>query len=119
MRFPPERLEQLKDALSREGPEDSFRTTVAGTLSMADANKLEFRVDFASDVNRPDVLREWRHGSISGHYTEAMKRGISDRALWGNEVLARVEVTREQRGSTAARRRPDVRLVSVKLRFES
>lgn len=113
-----DRLSKVAEALGQPGTPSRFRVSVAGTLRMADADKLQFRLRFASDVPRPDVLREWRKGTITGTFTRRMQQSLTERQLWNQEVIAQLEVTREERGTSAARSKPRVRLTAARARSQ-
>jgi hypothetical protein len=107
---------EYREALTAAGSEEIVKITAVGILTMADSGRRQVRLTLDPKAKRDPALPR-RQLSIIANYSPAAGRNIKEQGLWDNEVIARVEMTRDRRGSTAHVRRPTFRLISAKPRY--
>jgi hypothetical protein len=97
--------------LDREGENESAEFTVAGHLSMADAELNRFKLKLPSGAPRPPQLKGKR--TVTGVYDDPVGQLVKEQGLWDSDVLAEIRVEREREETVATPRKPSFKLISV------
>lgn len=97
--------------LDREGEERVDRVSVPGTLTMADSRHNRFELSLPSGATRPPLLKG--KSVVDGTYDESVGARLKADGLWDAEVMADIEVTYDEPGTTPVPRPPKYRLLSA------
>lgn len=110
----PTKAKRISEAL-RDVTEPKVSTVSAfGSLSIADATQQGFGLRLDPTLPKPPELR--RKSLVRGLYTPEAGEKIRDDGLWGKDVVATLEVTRDAVISSSTIRPPKYTLVDVRSR---
>jgi hypothetical protein len=98
--------------LDRKGDPRIETTQVPGKLSMADSELMQFALTLSPDLERPPLLKG-KH-RVRGTYPEDLGARLKSQSLWDSEVMATLEVTHDEPGTTPTARDPTYVLVDAK-----
>lgn len=97
--------------LDRPGEERVDTVSVPGTLTMADSRRNRFELSLPSGATRPPLLKG--KSVVDGMYDEDVGVRLKAEGLWDTEVMAEIEVTYDEQGTTPVPRAPKYRLLSA------
>jgi hypothetical protein len=97
--------------LDREGEKQSGVVEVPGTLTMADSELKQFALTLPPELGRPPLLKG-KH-RIRGTYADELAGRLKDEGLWDSEVMATIEVSYDEPGTSPIPRDPTYRLIAA------
>lgn len=97
--------------LDREGERQIGTVEVPGTLTMADSELKQFALTLPPELGRPPLLKG-KH-RIRGAYAEDLAGRLKDEGLWDSEVMATIEVSYDEPGTSPIPKDPSYRLVAA------
>jgi hypothetical protein len=97
--------------LDREGDRQVGVVEVPGTLTMADSELKQFALTLPPELGRPPLLKG-KH-RIRGTYAEELAGRLKDEGLWDSEVMATIEVSYDEPGTSPIPKDPTYRLVAA------
>ncbi len=97
--------------LDRPGDEHVGIVSVPGTRLMADSRHNRFELSLPSGATRPPLLKG--KSVVDGVYDGDVGASLKAHGLWDAEVMAEIEVTYDDAGTTPVPRSPKFRLLSA------